>query len=172
MRLALLLGAYLAWGILALAMVTLHTGSSTSVRLVDGHVVQVTQSATTLYQAQPGVVRVLLLGTAAALLVSTASVVWRLVRRSTRLGVTGMIVGGLMGAVAVLGLLTIGMFIAPLAAFLVALALPIAPERRPSPVAVGMVPPGWYADPSGVAAWRYWDGRTWTAHTAPEAVPG
>ena len=26
--------------------------------------------------------------------------------------------------------------------------------------------PGWYADPSGVGQ-RYWDGRTWTTHTAP-----
>jgi hypothetical protein len=27
-------------------------------------------------------------------------------------------------------------------------------------------PPGWYADPSGTFAWRWWDGRAWTTHTA------
>jgi hypothetical protein len=27
--------------------------------------------------------------------------------------------------------------------------------------------PGWYPDPSGQAAWRYWDGSAWTAHQSP-----
>lgn len=26
--------------------------------------------------------------------------------------------------------------------------------------------PGWYADPQGVAAYRWWDGLAWTAHAA------
>ncbi len=26
-------------------------------------------------------------------------------------------------------------------------------------------PPGWYADPHGYSAYRWWDGLTWTAHT-------
>ena len=26
--------------------------------------------------------------------------------------------------------------------------------------------PGWYADPHGFAVYRWWDGLTWTAHTA------
>jgi hypothetical protein len=32
--------------------------------------------------------------------------------------------------------------------------------------------PGWYRDPSGVAEWRYWDGKKWTEHVhgaLPEA---
>jgi hypothetical protein len=29
--------------------------------------------------------------------------------------------------------------------------------------------PGWYPDPSGQAAWRYWDGSAWTAHQSPGA---
>jgi len=29
------------------------------------------------------------------------------------------------------------------------------------------VPAGWYPDPSGVPAQRYWDGSVWTHHTAP-----
>ena len=28
------------------------------------------------------------------------------------------------------------------------------------------VPAGWYPDPQGVAAQRYWDGSSWTDHTA------
>jgi uncharacterized protein DUF2510 len=27
---------------------------------------------------------------------------------------------------------------------------------------------GWYPDPSGIAVQRYWDGKTWTDHVAPE----
>ena len=27
-------------------------------------------------------------------------------------------------------------------------------------------PPGWYPDPYGQAAQRYWDGGRWTGHTA------
>jgi hypothetical protein len=30
----------------------------------------------------------------------------------------------------------------------------------------GSPPPGWYSDPSGSFAWRWWDGRAWTSHTA------
>lgn len=32
--------------------------------------------------------------------------------------------------------------------------------------------PGWYADPSGAPAFRYWDGRAWTAHVTGSRVPG
>jgi hypothetical protein len=31
----------------------------------------------------------------------------------------------------------------------------------------GSPAPGWYADPSGQAGIRWWDGAQWTAHTAP-----
>ena len=30
-------------------------------------------------------------------------------------------------------------------------------------------PAGWYPDPSGAPGQRYWDGRQWTAHSAPAA---
>jgi len=59
--------------------------------------------------------------------------------------------------------LTIGPFIAPLAALMVLLALPIAPESKQSSTAA----PGWYLDPTASEAWRFWDGRAWTDHTAP-----
>jgi uncharacterized RDD family membrane protein YckC len=32
-------------------------------------------------------------------------------------------------------------------------------------------PPGWYPDPSGSGMQRYFDGNTWTAHTAPMTPP-
>ena len=28
-------------------------------------------------------------------------------------------------------------------------------------------PPAWHPDPFGEAAWRWWDGQSWTRHTAP-----
>jgi hypothetical protein len=33
------------------------------------------------------------------------------------------------------------------------------------------MPPGWYDDPWSPAAYRWWDGSQWTAHTSPRAVP-
>lgn len=172
LRFVLLLGAYLAWGALAWMMVSVGTGSSTIVISGTGRPTTVTESSTTLYKEQPGTVRTILIALAIALVISTASVVWRVVRRSERLGVTGLIVAGLVGAVALLGAMTIGMSIAPLAAFLVLLALPIAPARKPTPAPVSASPPGWYGDPSGSALLRYWDGQTRTVHSAPMRLPG
>ncbi|MFC7529875.1 DUF2510 domain-containing protein [Actinoplanes sp. GCM10030250] len=31
-------------------------------------------------------------------------------------------------------------------------------------------PPGWYADPSGLPASRWWDGQEWTSHVQPGAT--
>ena len=33
------------------------------------------------------------------------------------------------------------------------------------------VPAGWYADPSGATAQRWWDGGRWTEHVAPAVRP-
>jgi hypothetical protein len=34
------------------------------------------------------------------------------------------------------------------------------------------VPPaGWYADPSGAAGHRWWDGQAWSSHVAPAETP-
>ncbi len=163
LRFALLLGAYLAWGALAWMFVSVASGSSTIVSSGTGRPTTTTTTTSTLYQSQPGVVRLLLVVLAGALVVSTASVVWRVVRRSARLGVTGLVVAGLVGACALLGMLTVGPFIAPFAALMVLLALPIAPESKQSSDAA----PGWYLDPTTSEAWRFWDGRAWTDDTAP-----
>jgi len=163
LRFMLLVGAYLAWGVLAWMFVSVASGSSTITSSGTGRPTTTTTTTSTLYQSQPGVVRLILVVLAVALVVATASVVWRVMRRSERLGVTGLVVAGLVGAFALLGMLTIGPFIAPLAALMVLLALPIAPEPKRSSAAA----PGWYLDPMEREAWRYWDGRAWTDDTAP-----
>jgi heme A synthase len=171
-RFALLLGAYLSWLGLAWAVVSFRAFSSTTISSGTGRATVVTQSSSTLYQNQPTTVRAILIGLAVVLVISTASVVWRVVRRSRRLGVSGMVVAALVGAVALLGILTIGLFIVPLAALLVVLALPIAAEAKVAHLAQGAVSPGWYRDPERSDTWRYWDGESWTAHTAPMVAPG
>ncbi|HEY5097961.1 MAG TPA: DUF2510 domain-containing protein, partial [Acidimicrobiales bacterium] len=41
------------------------------------------------------------------------------------------------------------------------------------PTPQGGPPPGWYPDPSGERAWRWWDGARWTAHASgPPGFPG
>jgi hypothetical protein len=44
-----------------------------------------------------------------------------------------------------------------------------APARSPQvpPGATPAPQPGWYADPTGVATSRWWDGVQWTDHTQP-----
>lgn len=169
---AAVLGAYLAWGGLAFLVAGIHAYSSQTEQLVNGRLTEVTQEGSTVYQANPESVTIVLGLLGVALLVATASVVWRIFRRSERVGVTGMIVAAVSGVVALLGMLTIGPFIAPLAVLLVVIALPIAPDRgrRPPPPQPGFVPPGWYKDPGGLMAWRYWDGSIWTEHQAPMRV--
>jgi len=170
-RLVLLAAAYVAWGALAVVLVSLPLYSSEGVSLVEGRAARVTHSTSTVYQMDPGPVRIILALLGGALVVSTASLLWRVARRTTRVGVTGMAASASAGAVALLGMLTVGPFILPLAVLLTVLALPIAPDRRPHPPAHGTVPPGWYGDPVDRASWRYWDGASWTDHTAPTGSP-
>ena len=166
MRFAVLSVAFVAWGALAWTLVYLDVYSSTSVSSGTGRPTTEIQSQSTLYQEQPGMARGILVAAAITLLIATASVVWRVARRSERLGVTCLIVAGLVGASAILGMMTIGMFLVPLAALLVVLALPIAPEPRTMGAPPSSAPPGWYGDPFAPSALRYWNGRAWTEHTA------
>jgi len=46
--------------------------------------------------------------------------------------------------------------------------MPVASVEAPAAV-VAAVPAGWYPDPSGQPAQRYWDGAVWTGYTAPAA---
>ena len=122
-------------------LVSLPLYSSEGVSLVEGRAARVTHSTSTVYQMDPGPVRIILALLGGALVVSTASLLWRVARRTTRVGVTGMAAAASAGAVALLGMLTVGPFILPLAVLLTVLALPIAPDRRPHPPAHGTVHP-------------------------------
>ncbi len=167
LRFVLLVVAYLVWGALVLAAMTVDGSPSTTVTATPGHVIRITSPGSSLYQVDPGPVRAILSGLAVALAVSTASVIWRVLRRSTKVGVAGMIAAGLVGATAVVGMLTVGIFVLPFAALLVVLALPIAPERIAPVSPPTAAPPGWYGDPAGSGSLRFWDGRAWTEELAP-----
>lgn len=168
-RFVLVGGAVLTWGALVWLTVSVQAGTTTAVSSGIGRPTVVTQSTTTLYQESPGAVGLILAVLAAAVVTATASVIWRVVHHSERIGITGMVVAVLVGGMALLGMLTIGMFIVPLAVLLVLLAIPIAPER--TPMLLGAPAPGWYSDPSGRASLRYWDGRAWTVQTARTPAP-
>ena len=40
-----------------------------------------------------------------------------------------------------------------------------------TPISSSGPPPGWYNDPGGVPALRWWDGSQWTQHTRPAGEP-
>jgi hypothetical protein len=40
------------------------------------------------------------------------------------------------------------------------------------PQSPGGPPPGWYQDPAGEKAWRWWDGHQWTAYASDPSAPG
>ncbi|MGH8981300.1 MAG: hypothetical protein ACRDWE_09815 [Acidimicrobiales bacterium] len=73
-----------------------------------------------------------------------------------------MTVGVLSAIVALLGMLSVGLFIVPLAAILLVLALPIPPENSAPRYPTALPPPGWYENPGGRHGWRFWDGSSWT----------
>ena len=156
-RFALLLGAYVLW-LGCLAFVTTNHWISDQSRGAASPA-----RPQTMYQAEPGIARAIFVALAIAILIETVSIVWRVSRRSHRFGVTGMVVAGLTGVASVLGMLTIGPFVAPFAVVCLMLALPIGsvePPTRPTPTA------GWFNDPSGQTQLRYWNGRAWTSHVA------
>lgn len=41
-----------------------------------------------------------------------------------------------------------------------------------NPDAPGAPPPGWYPDPAGVRAWRWWDGYRWTGYASDPVAAG
>lgn len=160
-RFAVLGVAYLSWVGLYLILVSYHWGDASS-----GGPGVPTTPPTTMYQGSPGLARTLLACVAAAFVIETASVLWRVARHSHRVGVTGLVVAIAGGAISLLGFMTIGIFIAPFAGLCTVLALPIGSRSQMRPGTAGNVPPGWYADPKGWPQWRYWDGYAWTSFLA------
>lgn len=70
-------------------------------------------------------------------------------------------------SVAWLALLALGVIVFFVGVVLVVVGLVRTGGQRPAaehqPVTAAVtVPAGWYADPHGVAAWRWWDGQSWT----------
>lgn len=145
LRCALLVAGYLAWGALTFLLVRDQPSSGTSV-----------------YRTNPGPVELILAGLLGALLVGTGTLAWRVVRHSGRTGVAGVTVAALTGVMALVGMLTVGLFIVPIAVVLALLALPLPPEDRTPPPPTGATPPGWYEAPGDPRAWRFWDGWRWT----------
>jgi Protein of unknown function (DUF2510) len=158
-RFAILVVAYLSWLGLYIILVSYHWGDASS-----GGPGAPATPPTTMYQGSPGLARTLLACVAAAFVIETASVLWRVARHSHRVGVTGLVVAIAGGAISLLGFMTIGIFIAPFAGLCTVLALPIGNGSQPG--TAGNVPPGWYADPKGWRQWRYWDGYAWTSFLA------
>jgi len=125
-RVALLGCAYVGGGALALAAVRYHGSPSYEIATTEGRSTRILLPATTLYEKNPGAVQIILMVLAGALLASTVSLLWRALRRSARMGVTGMVAGSALAVVGILGLLTIGLAILPLAGLLVVVALPLS----------------------------------------------
>lgn len=70
-------------------------------------------------------------------------------------------------SVAWIALLGLGVIVFFVGVVLVVVGLVRTGGQRPAPThqpAAGAVaaPAGWYADPQGMAAWRWWDGQSWT----------
>jgi glucan phosphoethanolaminetransferase (alkaline phosphatase superfamily) len=84
------------------------------------------QPGSSVYQENPGPVTVILLLMLVAVTASTLSVLYRIVKRSPKLGVTGVVVAILVGIFCVLATLSVGPFVLPLAGLLVVLALPMS----------------------------------------------
>jgi lysylphosphatidylglycerol synthetase-like protein (DUF2156 family) len=150
-RCALLLAGYSAWAALAfmLGVFGRHSG-------------------VTVYEANPRPVEHVLAGLAGALVVATASVAWRVARHSARVGVAGMTVAVLTTILALVGMLSIGLFVVPIAVVLLFLALPITPKHFGRSGPIGHPPAGWYADPADEHAGRFWDGWRWTEWVFPD----
>jgi hypothetical protein len=116
-RWVLVAGVYVWAAAVAIALFTVSAySSSTSTGAT---------SSSTVYQQNPGPVTVISIVLAGVCVLATASLAWRVHRRSRRVGIVGMIAGCGVGLLALLGLMTIGIALVPLAALLVLIALPL-----------------------------------------------
>jgi len=116
--------------LLAIVLVLYHGGTeqtSSSSTSADGSVLSTpgTVTALTIYQVNPVPVTVILLALLAVCVVGLFSLRYRVVRSSPKLGVTALVAAILTGLLALLGLMSVGIGILPLAVCLTIVALPL-----------------------------------------------
>ena len=121
-------------GVLALGLSRVHGSPESSVMYVNGRTVVQSRPGQTAFQANPVAVAVILMALLAACVGSGISLLFRVMRRSTETGIAGMVVGGAVGVIAILGLLTVGPYLFPLVALLVIVALPLDEFAEPPSV--------------------------------------
>lgn len=127
-RFALLGCMYLVFALVAGFMFWRHGYTRTDVSSVTGGTISHTffmLANQSIYQTNPRPVAVILIMLAAAILVSTVSLISRVARNSPKISVPGAVVASAIGVVGVLAMLSIGPFILPLAALLLVVALPM-----------------------------------------------
>lgn len=128
-RYVLLGCSYLAFGLVVGVMFWHHgyttTTSFSSAVGGSSSATPIVQSSQSVYQVNPGPVIVLLILLAGALLVSTLSLAFRVARHSPKVSVPGVVAASVTGVIGILGLLSVGPFILPLAALLLILAIPM-----------------------------------------------
>ena len=127
-RLALLAALAITEGFLAWFMFWRHGSTSVTVTSFTGgltHTRRLLQANQSIYEENPGPVSVILVVVVAAGLVAACSVLWRISHRVTGLGVAGTSAAVVVGALAILGMLSVGPFISPVAVLVLLLALPL-----------------------------------------------
>jgi hypothetical protein len=122
----MVVAASFSWvALLAIGMLTFHGGQSQSVSSSSGTGVTTTSNASlTLYQVNPTPVLVILIVLLGACIVGLLSLRFRIRGASADLGVS-CIIAIVCGLMSVLALLSVGLFIAPLAVMLVVISLPL-----------------------------------------------
>ncbi len=173
-----------AWRVLFLAMAWLWAGAVVAViyghhvdrpngpwAVVDGRTLYTHYPAQTLAQGDHVGAEIMTVALALAVAVGTVDLAVRLVRRMTVPGVAALSAGGMLVLFSLFGLLwgLAGLGTAGLLVVLSGLSMRSTAETVPDGSAAPVPPPSWYPDPSAASTWRYWDGRGWTAHTAPVA---
>jgi len=128
----LCLGAAVAWvGVLAVVFSTVTQSSTEVISSNDGHgiVTRVVSSSPTLVAEDGSAVLVILLLLLLLCAVAAASLLYRHRRGIDGIGIAGIIAAGLAGLLTLLGALSIGLFVAPLAMLLTVVALPLESRR-------------------------------------------
>ena len=127
---AVVLVAYV--GGLVVAALVVRGSSSVEIVTANGRSSLRTLPAPSLVEENRGAITVLVAVLLAAAIIATAALVLRAARRSPALSIAGTIAAGVVGTMAMLGILTVGPFLVPPAVLLVLIALPLDTMGRPA----------------------------------------